>query len=660
MNEKAPVYFDISTEIETIIEQVHNYSFVDGSPFAIQVETARNNDGKKWSPQLTPYEPWDVRLRDEAGAEGDLYTVGVLSMGISDEERESLIRQAAGLLCANEDSSRDRRDDAGFAGNGCAYNDEHSDVDGASPAAACEGIMTVCRESDGYAVVGVDLKAFAARTGRRHGLVVALPARIGSVPVVRIAPDAFSRRLVQGVGVRLLVVPDSVRTIASRAFSALAVEQVHVGCGVEDAGDQPCDFSALSPRIERRVYSVAVGNARYQANRGSLYDRNGVRLLFCAPPYESDMQLPADVEEIGSWAWCAGTPVPEAVHAGPCLMRVQDKRWDESVWVVDDDARARSALRARGVRCASRRAIRQDSCWFDFDEEGAVLVAGPSAPDTPSRSFARSAAERAGLSDAAQALRPAGEAKRDGSVLALPARVGDAPLVRIAPDALPWVPETLVVPSSVRSIDARNFCRGAKRASLPEGLVRIGAHCFCSRMLEGPVSIPASVRSVGVGSFEYAICRLEHTGTIVHVPADQLLSCFIGETDAGCDEEPVDGIPFNFERYDEVLRSGKNVPDRLSALLHRLASPYRLSDECRSSFVAVLRADAKAVMQRVAVEGDCAMVAALADAGFIDDSVFDEQIELLRRCNRIDCVAFLMERRHQNAAPRKAADRFSL
>ena len=177
-------------------------------------------------------------------------------------------------------------------------------------------------------------------------------------------------------------------------------------------------------------------------------------------------------------------------------------------------------------------------------------------------------------------------------------------------------------------------------------------HCFCSRILEGPVSIPASVRSIGEGGFDYAVCRLEHTGSIVHVSADQLHTCFLVDAP--------DGIPFDFERYDELLRSGKNLPDRLGAALHRLAVPYRLDQQTRAALVAHLRERELDAMQRVAQEGDRAVVEALVQAGFIDERTFDRQIELLRACNRTDCVLYLMEQHRAQAKPVKTKDRFAL
>ncbi|OUO91777.1 hypothetical protein B5F40_02780 [Gordonibacter sp. An230] len=64
----------------------------------------------------------------------------------------------------------------------------------------------------------------------------------------------------------------------------------------------------------------------------------------------------------------------------------------------------------------------------------------------------------------------------------------------------------------------------------------------------------------------------------------------------------------------------------------------------RVALVSRLREHERAAQERVAREGDAGMVRALVEAGFIDERSFDRQVELLRVCNRTDCVAYLMER----------------
>lgn len=296
----------------------------------------------------------------------------------------------------------------------------------------------------------------------------------------------------------------------------------------------------------------------------------------------------------------------------------------------------------------------------------AHLVAGPPAPNSPSRQFSSAAharmrgatavsAREAAASAASAMAAPVSAADR----LALPREVGGAPLAYVAERALITAPATLVIPDTVREVRDGNACKGTRKLMLPEGLRTIGAHCFCSRTLVSPVLIPASVTSIGEGSFEYAIVRLAAADAVVHITSDQLISCFL--------EDAEDGIPFDFARYDDQLLVGRGLPDHLGALLHRVAAPFRLVPEMRDRIVEALRERAAEAVQYVAREGDIAMVRALADAGFLNDAeLFDRQIERLRASNRTDCVLFLMNWQHDRqeaaraATPKRARDRFAL
>ena len=631
------------------------------------IRAAQAAAGEVWSPQLPAYEAWASRegslavaareLCDDAsvdqadvvddasmvfGTDGDLLVVGSLGMGITDEVRERLIQQAL------EGRTGDSEEVALLT---------NADID-------LRDAVGVRQDADGYALTKFDLRMFSAALGSSDGLVVTLPAFVDGIPVVRIAAEAFARRLVQGIGVRLLVVPDTVASIATGAFSVLSAQHIHLGRNVRTLGEQPCDVAGVSPRLARREFSVERGNARYEAREGSLFDDEGRRLLFLASPYDAQVDLPAGIERIADAAFALGCEPPSVVRCPSSLTGVDTKAWDDAVWLCPDDAVVRRPLAARGVRLAGAHAVEQEGCWYDFDDEGAVLVAGPPAPASVSRRFAQAAALRAAALQGLELATPLVGCESMVSspeLLTLPHEVQGSPLVRIGVRALPYTPATLVVPDTVRTIERDNFCRGTKRLVLPEGLQRIGAHCFCSRTLEAPVSIPASVRSVGEGSFEYAVCCFECTGSIVHVSADQLLTCF-------CSEPAVGGVPFDFSCYDELLCSGKNLPDKLGAVLHRLAVPYQLSSRVREALVAYLRSHKEEAQQRIARDGDRAMVAALVDAGFIDERTFDHQIELLRACNRTDCVIYLMDQRQKQRSSEglnaegasRVRDRFAL
>lgn len=660
MMENTLVYHGAHAPIEELLDHaIKNPVRLDARDVEV-VEAARAVEGEVWSPQLPAYRAWAAEgevggVAGGAGREGDLYSAGALWMGEFDE----LLARAA---------ERDAAD--------------AQEVPRARMEEGLRGAVGVRQVSGGYALIAFDLRRFAAAVGRGDDLTVLLPAYVGGIPVVRVAVEAFARRFVQGVGVRLLVVPDTVEHIAANAFAAMSAQRIHIGRGVKQLGEQRCDLAGVSPRLARREYSVDADNASYLAREGNLFSDGGKKLVFLASPYGERVSLPEGVERVASAAFADGCEPPAVVDCSAVLSRVDARSWDDAVWRCPVEAPAYRALRKRGVRLAGPAAVELGGCWYDFDAEGAVLVAGPPKPISVSRRFAEQAAVRAvavrgkgevlddadacALSPAAAAAEAATEFAASGEagstvgyvsasasdVLALPRQVEGRSLVRIGVRALPFAPASVVVPDTVRAIERDNACRGTKRLILPEGLVSIGAHCFWSRKLERPVSIPESVRSIGEGSFEYAVCRLSHMGAIVHVSADQLLTCFL----AGAS----DGVPFDFERYDELLRSGKNLPDKLGAVLYRLTVPYRLKDETRTALIAYLFDHERAAQERVAQEGDRTMVEALVRDGFIDERTFDRQIELLRSCNRTDCVLYLMKWHQEKAKPLSTKDRFAL
>lgn len=617
-------------------------------------DAARAREGEVWSPQLLPYEEWVSSARADGRAPANemlpaqqigLIYSGARSMGIEREELDAVLdRATAGSALARPESS------AVLAPR--VLEDEGGKF-------ALRDAVAVRREDDGYALVAFDLKRLARAAGCDHAVAV-LPSSVEGVPIVRITAEAFARRFVQGVGVRLLVVPDTVRRIDASAFSAVSAGCIHLGAAVERMGEQPCDLAGVSPRLGSRAYSVDPRNAHYSSREGSLFENGGARLLFAAPPYAEQVTVPEGVEEIGHSALCAGCVPPRVVHAPRSLARVSSKEWDDAVWVCPAQSLAAAPLHARGVRLAGERMVERDGCFYDFDENGAVLVAGSAAPKSVSRRFAEAAAVRhAGMADLAPSAAIKAPAPAARASLALPSEVDGRPLVRVGVRALPYAPSILSVPDTVRVIERDNACRGTERLALPEGIESIGAHCFCSRSFAAPVRIPRSVKRIGQGCFEYAACLLEHTGSVVHVSADQLLSCF-GDADV------LGGVPFDFDAYDELLLSGRNLPDRLGALIHRAADPHAPSDEVTHALMERLREQEQEARRRIARDGDRRQIEALLAAGFIDEASFDDQIELLRACNRTDCVLFLMEehkRRHGGACSDRRAsarERFAL
>lgn len=649
------IFSDGETPVDALVEELSRARFALDQESVAQLETARAKEGEAWSPQLLAYDEWGAGAGVEAaeGHDGDLMQIGFMTglMSWENEERDKLVAKAVA--------------------EGAVADAWTSAV--LTPASAKTGRAFMVRPVEGgYALVGVDLRMLSEQAGA-HNVVLALPSYIGGVPVVRVTAEAFARRYVRGVDVRLLVVPDTVELLDAGALSALSARHVHLGAGVGLPFSQPCDSATVSPRLGGRTYSVAPENESLAARDGSLYSRDGAQLLFLAPPYGQRVELPAGVARIEAAALFKSADMPRVVAAPSTLEHVAPKEFDDAVWLCAEGAPARGKLAARGVRTASMNAVERGGCWYDFCEDGAFLVAGPPAPKTASRTFAEAAAARVHAGSLGGESAPGettpGESAPGESAgaapspfeavkafnaqapaadeLVLPAQVDGRPLVRIGVRALATAPATLVVPPTVREVLENNACKGTRRLMLSEGLKRIGAHCFWSRTLQVPVPIPASVHSIGEGCFEYSVCRLEATGSVVHVSADQLKSCFL--------EAPAHGVPFDFDRYDNLLKQGATLPDATGALLHRMADPCAPSAETRAALCARLKQLGAAALKQVAREGNVSVVKALVEAGFIDEGNFDAQIEFLRQANRADCVLFLMEAHGAARAGQKEA-----
>ena len=574
--------------------------------------------------------------------------------------------------------------------------------------------VQVRRDGDGFALSAVHLSALADHGLPSDQLIVVVPAFIDGVPVVRIASEAFARRFTSGASVRLLVVPDTVEVIGAQAFGSVCAEVVYLGAGVRVYDPAPLDLALPNPRLAGRRYRVSPTNKRFAVEGGCLLEKVGDerRLLFAEAPYGERLVLPGGVQIVGPALLAKGATPPHVIDVPASLARVDGTVPPETVWRGDDPAALARVVARCGGRVTDFQAVEEDQCWYGFaapatapapaaapgDGAPAIvgsssaafaatsaalpatstaalapsasreahLVAGPPAPDSVSRQFSSAAhARMRGASDvsareaaanaASAMVAPVSAADR----LALPRAVEGAPLTVIAERALLTAPATLSLSDTVRTVRDGNTCKGTRKLMLPEGLRTIGSHCFCSRTLVGPVLIPASVTSIGEGSFEYAVVRLAAADAVVHITSDQLMSCFLAAPD--------DDMPFDFARYDDQLLAGRGLPDHLGALLHRVAAPFRLAPVMRDRIVEALRERAAEACQYVAREGDIAMVRALADAGFLDDSdLFDRQIERLRASNRTDCVLFLMNWQHDRTeaaratTPKRARDRFAL
>jgi hypothetical protein len=561
--------------------------------------------------------------------------------------------------------------------------------------------LSVRRDGEGYAVSAVHLSVLAEHNLPTEDLVVVIPSFIDGVPVVRITAEAFSRRITSGAHVRLLVIPDTVEVVGAQAFSAVSADTIYLGAGVKNYDPVLLDMALPSPRLTQRNYLVSPKNSHFRMEGGCLIETRAEKLVCANAPYERHLQLPAGIKVVGASAFAKGCTPPHVIDVPASLTRIDAIVDPETLWRAPDARALAPLVKKSGGRVTDFKAVEVDDCWYGFAKgeggksvpsEGddsheadsapsavasaatstsatakeAHLVAGPPAPDSVSRQFAQAAHARLQGEVCASPFELAANAasamvapRVSADRLSLPPSIEEATLTTVAERALITAPSTLSIPSSVRTIEAGNACKGTTKLMLAEGLKRIGAHCFCSRTLEGPVYIPASVTSIGEGCFEYTVVYLAAADTIVHITSDQLMSCFR--------EDAIDGVPFDFAQYDAQLLVGRGLPDYLGALLHRLAAPYKLDAALRDAIVAVLKARANEVFAAVARTGDAATVHALAEGGFLNDEVFfNKQIEHLRSHNRTKCVLYLMNWKQEQqqatraSTPQRARDRFAL
>ncbi|WP_371298368.1 hypothetical protein [Paraeggerthella sp.] len=392
------------------------------------------------------------------------------------------------------------------------------------------------------------------------------------------------------------------------------------------------------------------------------------------------MSLPQGVERVASAAFADGCEPPAVVDCSAALARVDARGWDDAVWKCPAEAPAYRALRKRGVRLAGPFAVELDGCWYDFDDEGAVLVAGPPKPVSVSRRFAEQAAVRAvavrgadeaaaaaarELSPSAAAAEAATEFAASGEagstvdyvsasasdILALPRQVEGRPLVRIGVRALPFAP-ALGGGSRHGARHRARQTRAAERSAWSCPKVCAPSARIASGRANWKAPFPfrqvAARWARAASSIRCADCRIRE------------LSCMFPLT--SCSVVFWWTLPTAFRSTSRATTSccdrGRTCRIVWGALLHRLASPYRLSDSVRAVLVSHLRGYGKEAWERVAREGDRDMVEALVEAGFIDEASFDRQIELLRSCNRTDCVAYLMEWRREQRASEASAPLF--
>lgn len=615
-------FMDATTPLETLV------AFAQENPIDLSLDDVRVIDnmvpsGEIFSPQLLPYKEWiataPVAEEDERG----LFEAGALHM-VDDDTFQELLDSASSSEFSLEGYAVDA--------NGHPIDPSKQRAVAASPdEVPQDGIIGVRDDPDGWAIVEVDLHEYKNRLGRKvTDLVVVLPRSIDGRPVVRLGGGAFRARLVNGVGVRLVVTPDSVAHIRRDAFAPLAVEDVFISRSVQVVEPQEFNAKTATVRAEHISFHVDPRNPAYASHGGSLYTRDGTELLFQAFPYPEELTLPDGLERIDAGAFVRNTPGPAIVRCPGTLSRVDskptpDRLWNpETLWVCADGSKLSRTLNSMRPLTLSPRFVRADGgFYYDVTEAGeAVLARSP----------------------------------REWGRLELPSEVQGHPVAGVREGALPKRLEGLVVPPTVRFIGPNNICTGLVELVLPDGIQEIGEASFRSRKLAGVVRLPASLKSIGPGCFEGALCLLEACGATVQVSVNQQVSCFLATPGE-------DGVPFDFAAYDEYLTSGHHVPDRLGAILLRMQNPYRMGERAKADILAWLRRNEEAAMERVGRIGDPRLLDHLCELGFITEETIDRQAEMLRRLHRTDAVLFLMDYRqkHFGAARQESVhSRFAL
>lgn len=705
---------DGTTPLSDLIEQLTAHT-LDMPDESARDDTSResHHDEPPASPQLLPYTDWSKAAHVTDDSTSDLIATGSRGMGISEERLQEILAQASAVRETHAEHAEHAKPEVqGTPANttlttlsgsrtpevaispsqenqGTADFEDSNPVTGRLTVSDAAHYFEFRPSEDGMILTRVYLRKMSERVGSDN-LIIRIPDSVGGDPLTRISADAFLARFTRGVHVRLLVIPDSVEIIGSKAFLPLACEHIYLGRGVHTFVDPQSDLEITSPVLAQRHISVHPANPYFVSQSGCLIERTRTEVLFIDAPYPETLELPPGITRIGAYAFSSGCPLPRIIQAPASLTSVYSRVCDESVWVCPTDT-LQEYLHAREVRVARGNLVEEGGCLFEVKEAEATLIAG--APPAPSASLAFSLAraeegvDKGTTRQFSRAAASVAHTERVHQVTAadivLPEYVEGLPLTTIGPFALRWAPETLIIPVHVREIAEGNACKGTQRLLLSRNLRRIGTRSFISRELKDDTLIPASVTSIGAGSFEYSIVTLEQTGSIVHVSADVLLSCFIEEPDGAnvsdetgepdrlgessetvgisefdSSDEPSkqnSQIPFDYARYDEILLAGKNLPDLIGAYLHRISDPHTPPSKTASALVAKLIECGAEAITRIAQEGDPQLIRALIQAGFVTTETFSPLIEALRQANRAECVILLMQHHHATSDGRSNA-----
>ncbi|MEG2628179.1 MAG: leucine-rich repeat protein [Raoultibacter sp.] len=597
------IFQDSRKNLQEIIEHAKE------NPLTINIDDVHQDGPPKacaqeiWSPQLFPYESWTLQKTPDNQEEVGLFEAGFLGLGLGQEIREATLARAT-------------------------HKQALSDV--FQTTAQHEPFLSVRLDEEGYTITGINLHAYEEHCGHKGvDVLIVIPQSIGKIPVTRIAASAFARRLVYGVDVRAVILPDGVTRVEQNAFAALCVRDLFISRSVQSMGTQEFSITQATRVAPSIAYHVDKDNPSFASHKGSLYSKDGTTLHFQAFPAPGVLTLPAGLQRIAAQAFVESPTQPEVIVCPDSLTHIYSVPNKDALWVCDLDSPLRRTLTNLGLSAVNPHYVRVQECYFDImDTEEAQLVRSP----------------------------------RRCERLVIPSSVEGRPVTRIRAKALPQRVESLLIPPSVTVIEEKNTCSGLKELALPAHLQQLGAYNFLSRCLTHTVTLPASLTHIGRGCFENCICTFEACGCTVHISPNPELSCFIGQEAPAAQPDlyAQQPIPFDFERYDALLASKKHIRNKMDAVLERIDNPYRLCAAAQSELLAYLQSQPDEVMQQVARRGDVHLLEALCTCGFITRETIDAQAEALRSMRKMDCVLFLMDYRQQHFPTTVPAKRFAL
>ena len=459
----------------------------------------------------------------------------------------------------------------------------------------------------GYTIGVINLHAYIRDNNLPNtNVILRIPQTVDGIPVTRIASGAFMKWLSYDTLVHLLDCPEGMESIAKDCLSPLSVENIYLPSTLTQLEPQVLSVGTHA-QIQRTVRFFAhPDNPIFSTHEGSLYTKDFTTLHYAAFPYKDTVRLHENTRHITENAFVQSDLMPHFISCPPYLEDTKDFVSKDTIWLRDEDSTFAAFIDGRNMYGACHTFFEEDGDFFDIiNKNEARLI----------RSFSHE------------------------DELRLPAQVHGCTLKHIGPYALPKRVKRLDIPVTINTIAHDNACPALQRLILHDGITSIGERCFTSRMIENAIFLPQSLKRVGNASFPRCTCRICAENCDVTIPDYEHTHLF-GRTD----------MLFDFDRYDLQLTSIRAPKTRVDAILDRLNSVHPVSEEVMPEIIKSLRQTKKLVMQQVAHKATVSLIAILINHEFYQDDMADDQITLLQEMHKPDCVARMIQYKHQKQA----------